>query len=73
MGALFNLLCESRRSHDAWHLYNITGVKAHGQDGVGEWKGGGGLEKTLNFSWLEVSAGQIHLGYAPSAKRPLRL
>lgn len=72
MGTLFDLPCESRRSHDAWHLYNITGAKAQGQDGVGEWKRGRPY-KTLNFSWLEASAGQIQPGYAPSAKRPHRV
>lgn len=50
------------RSHDAWHLYNITGVTAHGHDERGDWKKvGQGSGQILNFGQREESTGQIML------------
>lgn len=64
------LLYGSCQSRDSWHLYNITGVTAHGQDDRGEWKKvGQGSGQILNFNRHEESTGQIILRYVSSANR----
>lgn len=57
------------QSHDAWHLYNITGVTAHGRHDPAGWKekGSQGSGRILNFSRQEESTGQIILRYASPA------
>lgn len=56
------------RPCDAWHLYNISRVTAHGRHDGTEWKGAGqGSGQILNFNRREESTGQVVLRYASSA------
>lgn len=57
---LTGLLNGSCQSHDAWHLYNITGVTAHGQDDQDdERKQVRALDKS--WTWVGMKKAQVKL------------